>query len=191
MRSGARIRISPHSRNHWLRIRHRIQPGVQTYVRQQSRPLPDPDAAPRHGRMKEKDCPCDVTGMSPLRQRMIEDMTLRNLSPATQRVYIRAVAKFTRHFRRSPDRLGIDDVRAYLLHLVDQKYSWQHVNQVSSALRFCFGVTLGRTEAVVRIVAAEKTYEASCDSQLRRASALSGSRHEVARSCNAGNRCAP
>ena len=58
--------------------------------------------------------------ISPLRRRMIEDMTIRNLSPATQQSYIYAVAKFSRHFGRSPDRLGLEDVRAYQLHLVAQ-----------------------------------------------------------------------
>lgn len=48
---------------------------------------------------------------SPLRRRMIEDMTVRNLSPATQRSYVAAVAKFSRYFGCSPDRLGLDDVR--------------------------------------------------------------------------------
>jgi integrase/recombinase XerD len=93
-----------------------------------------------------------MTAMSPLRQRMIEDMKLRNLSPATQRVYTHAVAKFSRHFRRSPSRLGMEEVRAYQLYLIDRKYSWQHINQVACALRFFYGVTLGRTEAFVRIV---------------------------------------
>ena len=51
--------------------------------------------------------------MSPLRRRMIEDMTVRNLSPATQRSYIHAVSKFSRYFARSPDRLGLDDVRLF------------------------------------------------------------------------------
>src|SRR5262245_28150777 len=59
--------------------------------------------------------------MSPLRRRMIEDMTLRNLSRQTQQSYIYAVAKFSRHFNRPPDRLGMEDVRAYQLHLVGQK----------------------------------------------------------------------
>ena len=52
-----------------------------------------------------------------LRQRMIEDMTVRNLSPATQRSYA-AVAKFSRHFGCSPDRLGLEEVRAFQAHLV-------------------------------------------------------------------------
>jgi integrase/recombinase XerD len=51
--------------------------------------------------------------LSPLRRRMIEDMTVRNLSPATQRSYVHAVAKFSRYFDRSPDRLGLEDVRAF------------------------------------------------------------------------------
>ena len=53
--------------------------------------------------------------ISPLRQRMIEDMTIRNLSRSTQQSYIYAVAKFSRHFNRSPERLGLEDVRAYQL----------------------------------------------------------------------------
>ena len=56
--------------------------------------------------------------MNPLRRRMIEDMQVRNLSPVTQRCYVHAVAKFARHFNRSPDRLGLEEVRAYQIHLV-------------------------------------------------------------------------
>ena len=89
---------------------------------------------------------------SPLRQRMIEDMTIRNLSQATQQSYIYAVRKFSRHFGRSPDWLGIEDVRAYQLHLIAQKRSWSHINQTACALRFFYGVTLGRPEAFERIV---------------------------------------
>ena len=93
-----------------------------------------------------------MTQTSPLRRRMIEDMTVRNLSPATQQSYIYAVARFSRHFNRSPDQLGMEDVRAYQLHLVGQKYSWTHINQVACALRFFYGITLGQKEAVERIV---------------------------------------
>ncbi|MGA7198679.1 phage integrase N-terminal SAM-like domain-containing protein, partial [Roseiarcus sp.] len=50
--------------------------------------------------------------ISPLRRRMIEDMTIRNLTPATQQSYLYAVSKFSRHFGHSPDRLGVEDVRA-------------------------------------------------------------------------------
>jgi Phage integrase, N-terminal SAM-like domain len=74
--------------------------------------------------------------MSPLRRRMIEDMTVRNLSPATQRSYIHAVAKFSRFFGRSPDRLGLEDVRAFQVHLVSNGISWPALNQTVCALRF-------------------------------------------------------
>jgi hypothetical protein len=55
--------------------------------------------------------------LNPLRRRMIEDMKVRNLSPVTQRCYVHAVAKFARYFNRSPDRLGLTDVRTYQIHL--------------------------------------------------------------------------
>jgi hypothetical protein len=50
---------------------------------------------------------------NPLRRRMLEDMTVRNLSPATQQSYVYAVAKFSRLFGRSPDKLTLEDVRTY------------------------------------------------------------------------------
>jgi integrase/recombinase XerD len=90
--------------------------------------------------------------ISPLRQRMIEDMTIRNLSRATQQSYLYAVAKFSRHFNCPPDRLDMEHVRAYQLHLVNRNYSWTHVNQVACALRFFYGITLGQKEAFERIV---------------------------------------
>jgi site-specific recombinase XerD len=89
---------------------------------------------------------------SPLRQRMIEDMTIRNLSPATQQSYIYAVRKFSRHFGASPDRLGIEDVRTYQLHLIAKKRSWSHINQAACALRFFYGVTMDQQDAFERIV---------------------------------------
>lgn len=92
--------------------------------------------------------------ISPLRRRMIDDMMIRNLSPATQQSYIYAVTKFSRHFARSPDRLGFEDVRAYQLHLIAQQRSWSHVNQAVCALRFFYGVTLGQAGAFDRIAAA-------------------------------------
>jgi site-specific recombinase XerD len=83
---------------------------------------------------------------------MIEDMTIRNLSRSTQQSYLYAVAKFSRHFKCPPDRLGMEEVRAYQLHLIEQKYSWTHINQVACALRFFYGITLGQKEAFERIV---------------------------------------
>ncbi|MET4697786.1 integrase/recombinase XerD [Constrictibacter sp. MBR-5] len=89
--------------------------------------------------------------LSPLRRRMTEDMTVRNLSPATQRSYLHAVAKFSRHFGRSPDRLGLEDVRAFQVHLVSTGMSWAALNQTVCALRFFYGVTLGHGEIPERI----------------------------------------
>ena len=80
--------------------------------------------------------------MSPLRRRMIEDMTVRNLSPATQRSYLHAVAKFSRNFSPSPDRLDLEDVRAFQVHLVSTGISWPALNQTVCALRFFYGVTV-------------------------------------------------
>jgi integrase/recombinase XerD len=92
-----------------------------------------------------------MTQMSPLRRRMIEDMTIRNLSPATQQSYISAVAKFSRYFGRSPDQLGLDDVHTYQVHLVSTGISWPALNQIVCALRFFYGVTLGEALVPERI----------------------------------------
>jgi integrase/recombinase XerD len=62
--------------------------------------------------------------LSPLRPRMIEDMAIRNLSPATRRSYLLSVTKLSRYVRRSPNRLGLDQVRAFQVHLVWARTSW-------------------------------------------------------------------
>ncbi|WP_156433502.1 hypothetical protein [Bradyrhizobium retamae] len=62
--------------------------------------------------------------MSPLHQRMIQDMTVRNL----QKSCIYAIAKFSRYFGYAPDRLSFEQVQAYQLHLISQKRSWSHIN---------------------------------------------------------------
>jgi hypothetical protein len=67
---------------------------------------------------------------------MIDDMTIRNLSPATQRSYVHAVSKFSRYFGRSPDTHGLDDARDFRVHLVAQGVSWGALNQTVCALRF-------------------------------------------------------
>jgi integrase/recombinase XerD len=84
--------------------------------------------------------------MSPLRRRMIEDMTIRNLSPETQQSYVRAVAKFSEHFGKSPARLGLEDVRTYQVYLTSRGAAWASLNQTVCALRFFYGVTLGSSE---------------------------------------------
>lgn len=81
--------------------------------------------------------------MTPLRQRMIDDMKLRNLAPRTQDNYIRHVAAFAKYHRRSPEQLDIEDVRNYLLYLLEErKVSPETVNQAVSALKFLYLTTL-------------------------------------------------
>jgi integrase/recombinase XerD len=92
-----------------------------------------------------------MTGLSPLRRRMIDDMTIRNLSPATQRSYLHAVAKFSRYFGRAPDTLGLGEVRDFQVHLVAKGVSWGALNQTVCALRFFYGVTLGEPTVPERI----------------------------------------
>ena len=85
--------------------------------------------------------------MTPLRRRMIDDMTLRNFSKATINAYVRAVARFAAHFHCSPDRLGREHLRSYLLHLLnDQHVSHSYYTLTRCALRFFYRETLGRDD---------------------------------------------
>ena len=78
--------------------------------------------------------------ISPLRQRMIDDMALRNMAPNTQKVYMYAVANFARYHRKSPDQLGLEDVRDYRLHLVSRGLKATSINPIIGALRFFYSV---------------------------------------------------
>ena len=89
--------------------------------------------------------------ITPLRQRMIDDMRLRKLSPKTQIGYIRAVKKLTQFLGRSPDTASAEDLRRFQLHLVSTGVSNITLNATVTALRFFFRVTLGRAEAVDKI----------------------------------------
>jgi integrase/recombinase XerD len=83
--------------------------------------------------------------MTPLRQRMIEDMGIRNLAPNTQKTYIEQVARFAAHFHTSPDKLGPEEIRAYQIHLVNEKkLAASSVIVAVSSLRFLYSVTLAR-----------------------------------------------
>jgi len=83
--------------------------------------------------------------MTPLRQRMLEDLQLRNYSEHTIRAYLRGVADFAKHFGTSPQHLGPEQVRTYQLFLVqEKKVAWSSIVQTVCALRFFYRVTLGR-----------------------------------------------
>jgi site-specific recombinase XerD len=80
-------------------------------------------------------------------------MQLRNFSPNTREAYLRAVAQFALHYRKSPDQLGMEEVRAYLLHLVNDRHvAPSTFNKVPCALRFFYRVTLDRDWALDSIV---------------------------------------
>ena len=80
--------------------------------------------------------------MSALRQRMIEDLKIRNFSPRTIEIYISRVSQFARHAGKSPTLLGPEDVRRYQKSLIDRDLSWATFNQTTCALRFLYRVTL-------------------------------------------------
>jgi integrase/recombinase XerD len=83
--------------------------------------------------------------MTPLRQRMLEDLQLRNYSPHTIRCYRRCLADFAKHFGGSPAPLGPEQVRTSQLFLVqDKQVSWTSVVQTVCALRFFYRITRGR-----------------------------------------------
>ena len=108
-------------------------------------------------RMRHQQNPSNQTSqstsppISPLRRRMIDDMTIRNMSPATQRSYLHAVKGYSVYFGRSPERLGLEDVRSYQVHLISKGIAWATLNQVVCALRFFYGITLGQDEVPERI----------------------------------------
>ena len=84
--------------------------------------------------------------ISPLRQRMIEDMRLRKLAPQTQSGYIRAVRHFAGWLGRSPDTASAEELRRYQLHCVDRGVSPITLNATITGLTFFFEVTLSRPE---------------------------------------------
>jgi len=88
--------------------------------------------------------------ISPLRQRMIEDMTIRKLASKTQHDYVQRVKNFTAYLGRSPDTASSEDLRRYQLHLTASGVGVPTVNQTVSTLRFFFKVTLGRPDLVER-----------------------------------------
>jgi site-specific recombinase XerD len=86
--------------------------------------------------------------MSPLRRRMIEDMTIRKFAPKTQHDYVQRVKNFAAFLGRSPDTASFEDVRRYQLHLAASGVGVPTLNQTVSTLRFFFKVTLGRSKIV-------------------------------------------
>lgn len=89
--------------------------------------------------------------VSPLRQRMIDDMRMRKLNGKTQIGYIRAVRRFAAYLKRSPDTATAEELRSFQLHMVDTGTSPGTINATLSGLKFFFDVTLGRGELMVKM----------------------------------------
>jgi integrase/recombinase XerD len=89
--------------------------------------------------------------MTPLRQRFIDDLRLRNYARRTIDAYVSQIAAFATHFGRSPEVLGREEVRAFQLHLLERRVSWSKFNQTVCALRFLYRTTLGRADEVPSI----------------------------------------
>jgi integrase/recombinase XerD len=84
--------------------------------------------------------------ISPLRQRMIEDMTIRNIGPKTQIGYIRAVKNFAAFLGHSPAKANAEDIRRFQLHMTSTGVGVPSINTAVSALRFLFKITLRRSD---------------------------------------------
>ncbi|KDR25929.1 tyrosine-type recombinase/integrase, partial [Caballeronia grimmiae] len=90
-------------------------------------------------------------GISPLRQRMTDDMRMRQLSPRTQANYLRIVREFARYLKRSPDTATVEDLRNYQLYLVDRGTSPISLNAAITGLKFFFDITLQKPELMARM----------------------------------------
>lgn len=90
--------------------------------------------------------------MTILRQRMTEDLRIRNYAPRTISTYVAHVRRFAEHFDRSPSGLGPEEIRQYQLYLVDERHvSWSTFNQAVCTLRFLYWVTLNREGIIPQI----------------------------------------
>jgi len=90
--------------------------------------------------------------ISPLRQRMLDDMSLRRFTPDTQRDYVRAVKKLAAFLGRSPDTATAEELRAFQLHLTATGVQPPTINATVTVLRFFFKVTLDRPETTRHLV---------------------------------------
>ena len=93
----------------------------------------------------------DTTTVSPLRQRMIEDMAARKLNPHTQRSHIQSCKRFAAWLKRSPDMATPDEVRGFQLHLIESGTSICNRNRIMTGVRFLFRVTLRRHDLAAEV----------------------------------------
>src|SRR5260370_1178065 len=93
----------------------------------------------------------ETNTVSPLRQRMIEDMAARNLNPNTQRSHIYSCKRFAAWLKRSPDTATPDEVRGFQLHLIERGASICNRNRIMTGVRFLFRVTLRRHDLAAEV----------------------------------------
>ena len=105
--------------------------------------------------------------MGALRDRMIEEMTLRNFSAATQKTYLYAVTRLAKYYGKAPDQLSKEDIRAFLVHLlVERKLSPNGLTGYCSGLRFFYNETIGWDENKLFICSIRfvPRFSSSCES---------------------------
>jgi integrase/recombinase XerD len=96
--------------------------------------------------------------MTPLRRRMIEDMQVRSLSPHAQATYVQQVSLFARHFNRSPELLGPEEIRSYQVYLTNQrKLAPSSISIAIAALRFLYKITLRKDWSLEEVIPTPKT----------------------------------
>ena len=103
----------------------------------------------------------ETNPVSPLRQRMIEDMAARKLDPHTQQSHISSCKRFAAWLKRSPDTATAEEVRRFQLHLVESGASICNRNRIVTGVRFLFRVTLRRPRSGGRDLASQGTAEAA------------------------------
>ena len=95
--------------------------------------------------------------MTPLRKRLIEDMTVRNLAPTTQATYVHQVSMFARHFGQSPETLGPEEIRSYQVYLaMEKELAPSSIITAVAALRFLYNVTLQKHWVLKDVLPAPK-----------------------------------
>src|SRR5499427_8000393 len=101
--------------------------------------------------IQDRSCSMTTEAITPLRQRMIEDMNARKLCAGTQRAHIRSCRRFAAFLKRSPETATFEDVRRFQLHLAETGVSIYTRNITMTGLRFLFRVTLRRLDLAAEI----------------------------------------
>ena len=128
--------------------------------------------------------------MTSLKQRMLEDLRIRNYAPSTVQCYIRSVAEFAKHFNKSPDHLGPEEIRKWQLYLLNEKrVKLSSYIQAVCGLRFFYSNTLNRKIDIERIPLPRYENEASRHSEQGRGQGAAGSAEEPRPPSDSGHSC--